>query len=103
LLEVYKRLFGVAMCNKTFFFAILYNLLILNYIFSTLGEPLQVAMFLLRHFAKANIDIKAILSIGYNLFAFVGTGVALRWVNSKKNIEQRRIQPCLNSKRLSTD
>jgi len=82
LLEVYKRLFDVTICNGAFFFAILHNMLILNYIFSTLGEPLQVAMFLLRHFAKANIDIKAILSIGYNLFACIGTGVALRWVKS---------------------
>jgi len=103
LLEIYMRLICVAICNETFFFAILYNLLIINYIFSTPREPLQVATFLLKHFAHANIDIISILSIGYNLFACVGTGVALRWVNSEKNIEQRRIHPCLNSKRLSTD
>jgi len=64
---------------------------------------LQVATFLLRHFAHANKDIKSILSIGYNLFAGVGTGVALTMINREKNIEPRRIQPCLNSKRLSTD
>ena len=66
LLEVYKRVFDVTICNEVFFFAILYNLLILDYIFSIPKEPLQVATFLLRHFIRAEIDIKSILSIGYN-------------------------------------
>jgi len=82
LLEVYKRLFDVTICNGAFFFAILHNMLILNYIFSIPKEPLQVATFLLRHLTHDNMDIKSILSIGYNLFACIGTGVALRWVKS---------------------
>jgi hypothetical protein len=60
------------------FFAILYNHLILNYILSTPRQPLQVATLLTSHFSPANICIKSILSIGYNLFAYFGTGVALR-------------------------
>jgi len=82
LLEVYKRLFDVTICNGAFFFAILHNMLTLNYIFSTPKEPLQVATFLLKHFTHAKMEIKSILSIGYNLFACIGTGVALRWVKS---------------------
>ena len=38
-----------------------------------------------------------------NVFDQAGTGIALTMINSKNNIEQRRIPPCLNSKKLSTD